>query len=88
MREYRRDVGRFLRGETARYPTAPEGYFDRQMEAELAAFGAAALAGRDPCLLERFPTDQVLRSRLVRGELHSGVPVIANWLSYLAAQKG
>ena len=27
-REYRRDVGRFLRGEREHYPAAPEGYFN------------------------------------------------------------
>jgi DNA topoisomerase IA len=28
MLEYRRDVGRFLRGESAVYPNIPQGYFD------------------------------------------------------------
>jgi len=87
MREYRRDVGRYLRGESARYPAAPVGYFDRGMETELAAFAAAAVADRDPCLLDRFPVDAVLRSSLIRREARSGVRLIANWLSYLASHK-
>jgi homoserine O-succinyltransferase len=87
MREYRRDVGRYLRGESAGYPTPPVGYFDRRMEIELAAFATAAVADRDPCRLDRFPVDAVLRASLVRRELRSGVPLMANWLSYLASRK-
>jgi homoserine O-succinyltransferase/O-acetyltransferase len=87
MREYRRDVGRYLRGESAGYPAPPVGYFDRRMETELAAFAAAAVADRDPGRLDRFPVDAVLRASLVRRELRSGVPLMANWLSYLASRK-
>lgn len=87
MREYRRDVGRYLRGESARYPATPVGYFDRGMETELAAFAEGAAADRDLCLLDGFPADAVLRSSLIRRPSPSGVPLIANWLSYLAARK-
>jgi homoserine O-succinyltransferase len=87
MREYRRDVGRYLRGESARYPAIPVGYFHRKVEAMLATFAGSARADRDPALLERFPADAALRSGLVRGESFAGVTVIANWLTYLASRK-
>jgi len=87
MREYRRDVGRYLRGESGRHPTIPVGYFQRRVEAELLAFAAAAHADRNPALLERFPSDAALRSGLIRGESSAGVTVVANWLTYLASRK-
>jgi homoserine O-succinyltransferase len=87
MREYRRDVGRYLRGESARYPSIPVGYFQRKVEAELAAFAGAARDRRDPELLDRFPGEATLRSGLIRHKSVSGVPVIANWLAYLASRK-
>ena len=36
-REYRRDMDRYLRGETERKPTRPRGYFGAEAEAELQA---------------------------------------------------
>ena len=36
-REYRRDMGRYLRGETDRRPARPKGYFTAEAEAELRA---------------------------------------------------
>jgi len=87
MREYRRDVGRYLRGESERYPAIPVGYFRRQLETELAAFAAAARTNRDPVLLDRFPGDAALRSGLIRSESLAGVTVVRNWLGYLAARK-
>jgi homoserine O-succinyltransferase len=85
MREYRRDVSRFLRGESERYPGMPIGYFDTPTEARLAAFAADAAADRDPSLLVRFPTDAALGAGLIQRHFPSGVRLIANWLAYLAA---
>jgi homoserine O-succinyltransferase/O-acetyltransferase len=41
-REYRRDVDRYLRGETERKPARPRGYFAAQSEAELDAMERSA----------------------------------------------
>jgi homoserine O-succinyltransferase len=56
LSEYRRDVGRFLKGERDRYPAMPQHYFDAATEAALAAFrrtnrGPAprGTAGGAPC---------------------------------------
>ena len=48
LSEFRRDVGRFLKGERDRYPAMPQHYFDAATEAALAAFRAAraGAAGR------------------------------------------
>lgn len=88
MGEYRRDVGRYLRGEMARYPATPLGYFDSKTEQRLAAFGEKAAGARDPALLEEFPGSGMLRPRSVRRLTTSGVAVIRNWLSSIATRKG
>ena len=69
----RRDVGRYLRGEMARYPATPLGYFDSKTEQRLAAFGEKAAGARDPALLEEFPGSGMLRPRSVRRLTTSGV---------------
>jgi homoserine O-succinyltransferase len=48
LREYLRDVGRYLRGERATHPAAPEGYFKPQVEGALTELEAVGDAGRDP----------------------------------------
>jgi len=37
MKEYRRDVGRYIHGETSIYPLLPRGYFDGLAEEALTA---------------------------------------------------
>ena len=45
LREYRRDVGRYIKGEAPRYPLMPRSYFDEATAGELTAFQEkAALA--------------------------------------------
>ena len=82
------EPGRYLRGEMARYPTTPLGYFDSRTEQRLAAFGEKAAGARDPALLEEFPGSGMLRPRSVRRLTSSGVAVIRNWLSSIATRKG
>jgi homoserine O-succinyltransferase len=53
--EYRRDVGRFLKGENDRYPPLPVSYFSDEAAASLHDFRARALASRNPSLLSKFP---------------------------------
>src|SRR6202022_3266628 len=51
LREYRRDVRRFLAGEKDNYPEMPCGYFDNYAAAALAAFRRRALGSRRVDLL-------------------------------------
>ena len=53
LREYRRDVRRFLAGERDSYPEMPCGYFDEDAAAALAAFRRQALGNRSVDLLLR-----------------------------------
>src|SRR5512146_1877730 len=51
LKEYRRDVGRFLRGEQPAWPTLPRGYFDQEALRLISAFRERAESDRDPGLL-------------------------------------
>jgi homoserine O-succinyltransferase len=88
MREYRRDVGRFLRGESPCYPATPIDYFDREMETNLSAFAETAVSDRDARLLEYFPSTADLRAHVLGRSSSPGAPLIGNWLSYITARKG
>jgi homoserine O-succinyltransferase/O-acetyltransferase len=48
LREYLRDVGRFLRGEREAHPAAPSGYFDAPTLLALGELAARGETGRDP----------------------------------------
>jgi len=86
FREYRRDVGRFLRGEREDYPRPPRDYFDAATAAALEAFERRALKGRDPEMLVELPAEET-----AIGPLHSwrgaAVGIYTNWLSYLASNR-
>jgi homoserine O-succinyltransferase/O-acetyltransferase len=86
LREYRRDIGRYLRRERETYPTLPSGYFDEAGVAAAMTFRERALAQRDTALLKSFPS-AFLEHRLLP---QSGAAVsrfYRNWLSYLDAHR-
>jgi homoserine O-succinyltransferase len=86
LREYRRDVGRFLRKERNTYPGMPRGYMDPVAAATLARFQERAVLDPRESLLDSFPFSFV-ESRLLPAEWRSAVRFYGNWLSYLCAQK-
>ncbi len=55
LKEYRRDVGRYLNGAQENYPTLPIGYLSAEATQQMEDFRAAALSDRRPERLERFP---------------------------------
>jgi homoserine O-succinyltransferase len=86
LREYRRDIGRYLRRERETYPPLPRGYFDEAGVAAATAFRERALAQRDTALLEGFPTAFLEhRLRPLGGAAVSRL--YRNWLFYLDAHK-
>ena len=85
LREYRRDVGRFLAGERECYPEMPAGYFDDAAAAELAAFAERARRERNTGLFAAFP--EIAEPRLAHGWHMPALQLCANWLSYLDAQR-
>jgi homoserine O-succinyltransferase len=86
LREYRRDVGRYLRRERETYPAMPHGYFDEVAADLLVEFRAAALRDRREALLDRFPAG-ALEARLRVADRSPATRIYRNWLSYLRAQK-
>jgi homoserine O-succinyltransferase len=86
LREYRRDVGRYLRQERETYPAIPQGYFDEVAIGALATFAERARLQRNERLLDSFPTAFVER-RLRPLDRAPVSRLYHNWLSYLRAQK-
>jgi homoserine O-succinyltransferase len=89
LNEFRRDVGRFLKGERDRYPAMPQHYFDAATEAALAAFRGRAQAQRREELLAEFPVSTEAASNGVSSANWQpfAVAIYRNWLSALSVQK-
>jgi homoserine O-succinyltransferase/O-acetyltransferase len=84
--EYRRDVGRFLRGERETFPAMPKNYFDAATAGLLAAFRARARLDRREELLADFPL-AAAESGLATIWRPSAARIYRNWLAHLSAQK-
>jgi homoserine O-succinyltransferase len=86
--EYRRDVGRFIRGEVDTYPRMPEGYFDRSDERLLLDLERDARTQplRGAQLFSRFPTDR-LSANLKNTWQSSSTQLFRNWIAYIEGQK-
>jgi homoserine O-succinyltransferase/O-acetyltransferase len=84
LKEYRRDVGRFLRGQQAHYPTQPKGYFSAAAAAQLDAFEQRARAERTEDTLATFPT---LGADAYTGDRWGAAAarIYRNWLALVAA---
>jgi homoserine O-succinyltransferase len=89
LNEFRRDVGRFLRGEREQYPGMPQHYFDAPTEAALAAFGARACADPHEKLLADFPVPSpaVSNGAAVSPWYPFAAGIYRNWLTHLSVQK-
>jgi homoserine O-succinyltransferase len=83
-REYRRDVGRFLRHEQARYPDLPAGYFDDATTRSLQTFRVRAEAERRAELLSELPAASISPGNAWRA---FAIGVYSNWLTHVAAQR-
>jgi len=86
LREFRRDLGRYLRRERETRPALPEGYFDAVGANAAAMFCERARRARDEALLEDFPA-ALLESHLRPAARDPIVRLYRNWLAYLVAQK-
>jgi homoserine O-succinyltransferase/O-acetyltransferase len=86
LREYRRDIGRFLRGERAHYPAPPQGYFDDQAAALAETFRKRALADRRGDLTRAFPK-RMLETGIAASWRATAIAIYENWLDYLKGRK-
>lgn len=85
FREFRRDVQRFLAGESESYPQAPQNYFDDGETVQLHKFRARAMSNRHDVSLAELP----VAKRAASNMLHSPMAAMfRTWLSHTAAAKG
>ena len=86
LKEYRRDIKRFLRRERETYPAMPCGYFNAPVTKILADFQEQALSRPHQDFLLRFP--DVAIAETLQNTWHStGARVYRNWLQYVVSRK-
>jgi homoserine O-succinyltransferase/O-acetyltransferase len=83
LREYRRDVGRYLRGEQQHYPKLPHEYFSPTAVEVLSTFEKRALEARSAELLTEFPA-AVIADTLNNTWSAAATRIYRNWLVILA----
>jgi homoserine O-succinyltransferase len=84
--EYRRDIGRFLRGERDTYPPMPQGYLDEETVLALTILRERALSDRREEMLAEFPI--AMAAGKVRNNWRSTAQgLYRNWLLYICAAK-
>jgi homoserine O-succinyltransferase len=86
LKEYRRDIKRFLRQERTTYPSIPQGYFDTASTKLLSEFRDVVLAHPREENLTFFP-DALLLGALQNTWRASAICVYRNWLQHLASRK-
>lgn len=86
LKEYRRDVGRFLSGQQPHYPTLPRAYFPAAAAGLLEDFRQRAHAQRAPELLGEFPFAAVA-SALGNPWRPAAIGLYRNWLDFIAAAR-
>jgi homoserine O-succinyltransferase len=86
LKEYRRDVGRYLRGEQAAWPALPHGYFGDEGLRLIEAFRQAIGSRRDGELLAEFPMARLVAGLEARWQ-PAAVRIYRNWLECVARAK-
>jgi homoserine O-succinyltransferase len=86
LKEYRRDLKRFVRAERETYPTMPTGYFDAASTRLVREFRDLVLPDRREELMEGFP-EAVLAGSLQNTWRSSATAIYRNWLHYVVSNK-
>src|SRR5579863_6705942 len=86
LKEYRRDIKRFLRKERETYPTMPRGYFDAAATTLLTDFRDAVLPDRREERMEGFPEAAVVGG-LQNSWRSSAETIYRNWLQYVVTKR-
>ena len=86
LREYRRDVGRFLRREREDYPALPQGYFGAEAAAIAAGFRKRAVADRREHLIASFPM-RSLEAGLDCPWRPCALGIYEKWIGYLRGRR-
>jgi homoserine O-succinyltransferase/O-acetyltransferase len=86
LKEYRRDIKRFLRHERETFPTQPHGYFDASATTLLREFQEIAEQDAREGALEQFP-EAAVAAGIQNFWRESAVRIYGNWLKYLLQRK-
>ncbi len=86
LREYRRDVGRYLRGERGAYPEVPQGYFNSAATFLADDFRTRAIGERRGELVGDFPMEPLARG-VENTWRAAAVGLYRNWIKYLKVRK-
>jgi homoserine O-succinyltransferase len=86
LKEYRRDIKRFLRKERGTYPTMPHGYFDAAATKLLAEFQQSCLAHPREEQMVYFPEKMIVEA-LQNTWQASANCIYRNWLQYVLSKK-
>jgi homoserine O-succinyltransferase/O-acetyltransferase len=86
LKEYQRDVGRFISGEYREYPAPPPGYFTPEGLALLSEFEQQVRAREPARPLGAFPF-AALAASIQAAWLAPAAQIYQNWLSLIAARK-
>jgi homoserine O-succinyltransferase len=86
LKEYRRDIKRFLRNERETYPSMPKGYFDPAATKLLTDFRGAVLSDRQEELIVGFP-EAAVAGTLQKTWHSSAIAIYRNWLCYVISNK-
>ncbi len=84
--EYRRDVGRYLRGEAKTYPLMPRGYFDEGTAIALTTLQNKAMSPTSDDLLAEVSAT-LRNSRIENTWRATATCLYRNWLDYVCEQK-
>jgi homoserine O-succinyltransferase/O-acetyltransferase len=84
--EYRRDIRRYLRGETDSYPSMPQSYFNKDATDALTALREQAMSGRREEQLSDVAA-AVGEKGIVNTWRSTAARVYGNWLQHICAQK-
>jgi homoserine O-succinyltransferase len=86
LKEYRRDIKRFLRAERTTYPSMPQGYFSPYATHGMSKFRELAISQRTEETMSSFPENDALAG--LHPTWHpSSRSVYRNWLQFLLMKK-
>lgn len=86
LKEYRRDIKRFLRRERETYPSMPHGYFDSAATKLLTEFRESALFHPYEEIFKTFPEAAIVET-LQNTWQSAAMCVYRNWLKYVMSRK-
>ncbi len=86
LKEYRRDIRRFLRRERETYPSMPQAYFDDVATVLLSDFREKALSDPSEEVMASFP-DAAIVDTLQNHWSSSARCIYRNWLQYISGRK-